>query len=606
MIYGKNNRVTVSDAKIHISVDDQEGTLFFNNVYSKVKLITNMGKMIIEEKSDIDLFKTIMSQSNIVSFIGRQNKLAKKEIDVLKAIDYVRILLEIDAIQVSIPEIAAFLNEWYIALWQGSNVNERAKKCRELGDEIVAWVSSDIHRFNHVAIHFNLLIQNLTCCSLDFYKEVALKICPEASMFEEIYDLVRGLNDNMPSTLRERHVERRRRLFIIDRCIKKVKDWTDMKPIIHLPDKLPDDYTVFVGSHNHKLVNKLRKKIPHIVHLDGAMYPSFSRLVNDCIRACSTEIFIFASDRMDISQKDIDKTVNLINDGYAFVALNSYRFFGFKKELIRHIGFFDERFIAGGYEDNDFSVRIVEARLPYYVSEELTCDTNFGSRWSYNIARTFWTEKWSTAGGKITRKIPDIPYDGSLGEPSNDKWYNPLTPIWAVDVDKVPKMKIKCMDKHGHYVDNLDEYILSIRPEFRNMKTLPEKWNELLNFIESTLCIDSPPDFVVGEKCDPPRLEYTEAFEDGNIYSCVVIDGYKPYSDTVKFFEKLRKNVEIGGYVIIRGRVDSDISSNNMFSVNYQGQIYLAAEYIKNKYNKMFDVMLCPVHPGLCLLRRRA
>jgi len=63
--------------------------------------------------------------------------------------------------------------------------------------------------------------------------------------------------------------------------------------------------------------------------------------------------------------ENIQKTVKLIEEGYAFVGMYRFGFFGFKKELFRKIGPMDERYVGGCWEDDDFYIRLREANLSF-------------------------------------------------------------------------------------------------------------------------------------------------------------------------------------------------------------------------------------------------
>ena len=111
-----------------------------------------------------------------------------------------------------------------------------------------------------------------------------------------------------------------------------------------------NDYTVNIIVHDLELAKPVQDSLtPLPVNIfDGKNYPSFSKLINDVIVYNPTEIVIIASYKVRPTQNDINKMINLINEGYGYVATYRFAFLGFKKELIRRIGFFDERFIGGG------------------------------------------------------------------------------------------------------------------------------------------------------------------------------------------------------------------------------------------------------------------
>ena len=153
-------------------------------------------------------------------------------------------------------------------------------------------------------------------------------------------------------------------------------------------------YSCFLLSNKPHLYSEVVKRLKtvNVNFYDGKDVESFAKLVNSCVESCKTEIVILMSDKMRPIDHNIYKTIELLNYGYAFVGMYRFGFFGFKKELFRKIGPLDERFVGGGYEDDDFYIRLCEANLSMYLSQEVTY---IGSSSSWNIqgAEHFY-KKW--------------------------------------------------------------------------------------------------------------------------------------------------------------------------------------------------------------------
>lgn len=134
-----------------------------------------------------------------------------------------------------------------------------------------------------------------------------------------------------------------------------------------------NDYTIILGVRERELATPVIKSLhPLQTHIIiGKDYPSFSKLVNDCIVMCPTEIVIFCSHRVRPTPSDITRLLERIDAGHGLATLYRLGCFGFKKELIRRIGFFDERYLLGGWEDNDFFIRLKEADISYYEDESI-------------------------------------------------------------------------------------------------------------------------------------------------------------------------------------------------------------------------------------------
>lgn len=105
--------------------------------------------------------------------------------------------------------------------------------------------------------------------------------------------------------------------------------------------------------------------------VDGTGAKSFSWLINQCILKAKHEDIVICADKARPSSEHVIKIIRLINEGFGLVALYRFGFFGFKKELIRRIGWFDERFVPASHEDDDFVTRLCEANIAYYESEEI-------------------------------------------------------------------------------------------------------------------------------------------------------------------------------------------------------------------------------------------
>ena len=159
-----------------------------------------------------------------------------------------------------------------------------------------------------------------------------------------------------------------------------------------------------VQSFNHRIFN-------------GTNYPSFSKLINDCILTSIYETVIICNDKARPQNHDIIKIINMLNAGWGLVALYRFGFFGFKKDLIRKIGFFDERYLGGGYEDCDFVRRLKEANIGYYESEEIDY-FQIPTSWKYeinNISFTHFHQKWKHENNIITRQMAEEDYGYNIG-----------------------------------------------------------------------------------------------------------------------------------------------------------------------------------------------
>lgn len=202
------------------------------------------------------------------------------------------------------------------------------------------------------------------------------------------------------------------------------------------------DYSIILISNKpHKFENIAKTLSPEKVHFfNGTGYETFSKLVNDAVRSSLTETVIIMSDKVLPTQEHIKKVLELLDKGYGFVSLSRFAFFGFRKELFRQIGFFDERYLGGGWEDYDFSIRLVEANIASYITEELAYHDG-PSIWDRQRAHKHWVCKWTfwqfpdNRPIKIVRNMPEPDYKYDLG-PSTDVKFLPshghsyVTPVY--------------------------------------------------------------------------------------------------------------------------------------------------------------------------------
>lgn len=93
---------------------------------------------------------------------------------------------------------------------------------------------------------------------------------------------------------------------------------------------------------------------------NSGLYLSFSQMVNDAIDDTDSEFMIFCNPKTILTVSDIEFILEKLSTGYCFASTVSFGLFGFSKELIRNIGMLDERFVGGGFEDNDFAIRLLE------------------------------------------------------------------------------------------------------------------------------------------------------------------------------------------------------------------------------------------------------
>lgn len=154
-------------------------------------------------------------------------------------------------------------------------------------------------------------------------------------------------------------------------------------------------------------------------------YDSYSELINHSIATSPTEVVILINDRTHPKSHEVEKIVRLLEAGFAAATMYSVGFMGLTKELIRKIGWWDERFYGAGYEDDDFVLRLRLHDLAYYESEEAEYSTDWqtslrakgGDKCSKS--EPWFRTKWKISNDEIRQAVADESYEkysDSLGE----------------------------------------------------------------------------------------------------------------------------------------------------------------------------------------------
>ena len=153
------------------------------------------------------------------------------------------------------------------------------------------------------------------------------------------------------------------------------------------------------------------------------MYESYSELINHSVATTDDEWIILINDRTHPTVDEVEKMLYLLENGYACVLLYNVGFMGFSKELIRKIGWWDQRFTYGGWEDRDWVWRIKKENLALYESQEGTYDMSWKSPLNVPgavLSGKFWDQKWDNSNSDIVSQLlPEESYphwDETLGE----------------------------------------------------------------------------------------------------------------------------------------------------------------------------------------------
>ncbi|KXS11864.1 glycosyltransferase family 4 protein [Gonapodya prolifera JEL478] len=174
----------------------------------------------------------------------------------------------------------------------------------------------------------------------------------------------------------------------IETYTKRGYDWDSLANKLYEEMKKKNEYSIIIGVKEPQLAYPVAESLGEQCYvLNEGNYPSFSKLVNDIVMLSPTDIVIFCSHKIRPTCEDIQNILKRLNSGYALVTGYQYAFFGLHKALFKKIGMFDERFKIGGYEDNDLIIRLHEANLAYYESEEVAYVAVYSSAWKSKTSR---------------------------------------------------------------------------------------------------------------------------------------------------------------------------------------------------------------------------
>lgn len=151
-------------------------------------------------------------------------------------------------------------------------------------------------------------------------------------------------------------------------------------------------------GHDSDYVNDDRIKFIH--NTNTTERQPLVKIWNQCIKECPTDNVIITSWRQRPTNEHFNIINEKLNDRFGMVTFDGLHFFGFNKHLLSKIGFFDEGFTRGQYEDTDWFNRIATANIAMYagdVSEQRIINGQYvNSTWLDGVEenRTYYQSKW--------------------------------------------------------------------------------------------------------------------------------------------------------------------------------------------------------------------
>lgn len=156
-------------------------------------------------------------------------------------------------------------------------------------------------------------------------------------------------------------------------------------------------------------------------------YPSYSKLINDSIVSSKHETMIMINDRCHPTVAEAKKMLQHLETGFACSFMYNVGYMAFSKDLVRKIGFWDERFLNGGWEDVDWVYRLKLANLALYESSESGYDYHWKSPLQNNdrcaLSEPHFRNKYKNGNSPVIYKyLPEETYDYDLGPHQGTKF----------------------------------------------------------------------------------------------------------------------------------------------------------------------------------------
>tara|TARA_R110000796_G_scaffold246887_1_gene371972 strand:- start:572 stop:1276 length:705 start_codon:yes stop_codon:yes gene_type:complete len=155
-------------------------------------------------------------------------------------------------------------------------------------------------------------------------------------------------------------------------------------------------------------------------------YDSYSELINTTIETSQTEVIITINDRAIPTVDEVKKIISHLESGFACSFMYGMGFMGFTKSLIKKIGWMDQRFLNGGWEDVDWIYRLKLNNLALYESRESNYDFKISPSplQIFDVCResqAHFINKYKEYDNYVIKELKEISYNYTLPE-ANINW----------------------------------------------------------------------------------------------------------------------------------------------------------------------------------------
>lgn len=179
-------------------------------------------------------------------------------------------------------------------------------------------------------------------------------------------------------------------------------------------------------------------------------YDSYSQMVNESIVTSPTEKILLVSDRCIPTAEEGKWALETLDRGFAMVGMWGIAYMAVTKELFRTVGWFDERFLGGGFEDDDYFLRMKLSDVAVYES----IHSNYDFSWrpprkdghaACAASEPHFNRKWHQMTDYIARVMEEEKYphyDVQIGNSRTDireSWMSASSSMYGVEYDNVRK-----------------------------------------------------------------------------------------------------------------------------------------------------------------------
>lgn len=181
-------------------------------------------------------------------------------------------------------------------------------------------------------------------------------------------------------------------------------------------------FHIYVPSCRHNYYYDIVKCLPsfNVELFDGTNYQSCSKLMNDVIMKCPTEVVFVIHDKTRPTAEEVYQALDYVIEGHGMAWLWPFAFGAFKKDAIRQVGFYDERFADGHYEDCDLIRRFREQNVSLVMLHK-AARVSVNTLWPSIKSEAFYKTKWD-GPGEWTRIGPDEEAKYDLGPSTGSKF----------------------------------------------------------------------------------------------------------------------------------------------------------------------------------------